>query len=251
MQIHKIRGNSRGSALIVVLTITLIIAAIAITMVFSARVEGQASRAFRERVRAQFAAEEGVEVARTLLASAFADSQNQVSTMPGRIMVLSPTSNEWEAIELSTGEGADGADINRVVRSGDGLRLLDPLGAEMRLNWVWLRKDGARVVQPTAPPYDATNPLVARYAFWVDDEATKVNLNTARRRMDNGYVPAQIDISSVNEEISESDADLIFSHTKAQPLQSIREVARITDEGVIDRCESNCAKWQHTRWFRV
>lgn len=234
MQIPRRPSAQRGSALILVLAITLMLAAIAIAVVFSARVEGQSSRAFRERVRAQLAAEEGVEIARSQLASAFSNPLSHVATMPGRIMVQAPGADEWDAIELSSGPAANGADINRIVRSGDGLRLLDPLGADMRLNWVWLRKDGSRVVQATAPSYDATNPLVARYAFWVDDEATKVNLNTARRRMDNGYVPAQIDISSVNEDISEADADLIFSRTKQRPLQSIREVARIADEDVAE-----------------
>lgn len=245
MQIPKNSGNSQGSALIIVLTITLILAAIAITIVFSARVEMQASRAFRERVRAQFAAEEGVEVARALLASAVADEQNQVATMPGRIMVRRPDTSEWEPVELSTGQAASGANINRVVRSGDGLRLLDPLGTDLYLNWVWLSRDGSRVVQANPPGYDASNPLVARYAFWVDDEATKVNLNTARRRLDNGYVPAQIDIAAVNQDITESDADLIFSRTKVRPLQSIREAARVAPEAVAKAVSESRLSFTH------
>lgn len=245
MRILKKNIHVRGSALVVVLAITLLLAAMTIALVFSARVEGQTSRAVRERVRAQLAADEGVEVARSLLASAFDNASNQVVTMPGRLMIRRPGDQDWQTIELSTGAASGGVDMNRVVRSGDGFRLLDPLGEAMYLNWVWMRKDGTRIVQQTPPPYDVNNPLVARYAFWVDDEATKVNLNTARRRMDNGHVPAQIDISAVNEQITESDADLIFGATKQRPLQSVREVTRMVDDPVAEAVSQSRLAFTH------
>lgn len=45
-------------------------------------------------------------------------------------------------------------------------------GAKINVHWITVGRDGGT-------PIADTNPLIARYAFWVDDEAAKVNLNYA------------------------------------------------------------------------
>ena len=59
----------------------------------------------------------------------------------------------------------------------------------MPVRWVYIRKDGTMVRTPDDSEWDdlpaATdnvNPLVGRFAFWADDESTKINYNLAWSR---------------------------------------------------------------------
>ena len=47
-----------------------------------------------------------------------------------------------------------------------------PTGEELRATWV-------NVLQDPSTPASVTNPIVGRYAFWMDDENAKININTA------------------------------------------------------------------------
>lgn len=62
---------------------------------------------------------------------------------------------------------------------------------QMPVRWIYVRKDGTMVRTPDdsdwddlPPANDMTNPLVGRFAFWADDESTKVNYNLAWTRDD-------------------------------------------------------------------
>lgn len=83
---------------------------------------------------------------------------------------------------------------------------------EMRVRWVYVRKDGTyELPDPTRPianaqpaPYsvpanlpieqpnltDTSNPIVGRFAYWVDDESSKVNYNLAWKRDVTDTTPA-------------------------------------------------------------
>lgn len=66
---------------------------------------------------------------------------------------------------------ADDANINPPLLSGSG-NLLTKANQEMRVAWVPVLQD------PTAAA-STSNRILGRYAFWMDDESTKVNINTA------------------------------------------------------------------------
>ncbi len=69
---------------------------------------------------------------------------------------------------------------------------------EMYLRWVYVRQDGSYELPSPTKPIDGTNlpieqpdltskaskanPIVARFAYWVDDESSKVNCNLAWKR---------------------------------------------------------------------
>lgn len=60
---------------------------------------------------------------------------------------------------------------------------------KMPVRWVYVRKDGTMVRtaddsnwDDLPPATDTVNPLVGRFAFWADDESTKVNYNLAWTR---------------------------------------------------------------------
>ena len=62
------------------------------------------------------------------------------------------------------------AELN--ARDSDGLPIINPSGASMRVPWNYTLQDRSKAAS-------ATNQIIARYAFWIDDESTKVNVNTA------------------------------------------------------------------------
>lgn len=50
------------------------------------------------------------------------------------------------------------------------------------LRWVYVREDGSLDYSETPVLGNTSNPLVGRYAYWTDDESSKININTAWKR---------------------------------------------------------------------
>ncbi len=59
-----------------------------------------------------------------------------------------------------------------------------PTSASMPVAWVNVLQNGTRSIDGYSPT--ASNPIVGRYAYWVDTETSKVNLNTAGNANYNG-----------------------------------------------------------------
>ncbi len=106
---------------------------------------------------------------------------------PGQLTVISDGASK--AIPLHTGavteapdpsapRDADSVDLNQPIPGSTVPtitgRPTDPSAPRppMRVRWVNLLRD------PSLPA-DAKNPLIGRYAFWMDDECARVNFNTA------------------------------------------------------------------------
>lgn len=53
---------------------------------------------------------------------------------------------------------------------------------EMRVRWIYVRKDGTIDRDEIPALTDRTNPIVGRYAFWTDDESARINCNFAWRK---------------------------------------------------------------------
>jgi Tfp pilus assembly protein PilX len=62
------------------------------------------------------------------------------------------------------------------TNSVQGLSVDSPNGAQMPVAWLYQLQDGT--LGPAANA-TAANPIVARIAFWTDDETCKININTA------------------------------------------------------------------------
>lgn len=59
---------------------------------------------------------------------------------------------------------------------------------EMRVRWIYVRKDGSIDTAEVPALNDKNNPLVGRYAYWVDDESAKINYNLAWKKDGNDPV---------------------------------------------------------------
>jgi hypothetical protein len=244
--------SKQASALVVVLAVTVVLTVIAVSLAVAMRLELQAAHSYAERSRAELVTDEGVEMAKMLLSGVFDSDGAPVVTMPGRAAVWAKAAGTWDVTELSSGLSSTPgagvfapADLNRIIRTGDGLRGIDPLGSAMPLRWVYVYRDGGlREITDGALPISAANPIVGRYAFWVDDESTRVNLNTAQKRTDKQFIPAQVDIASVSDALTEQDADRVFQQTKARPIQSLEEVTRFAPD-LIDEIAKNRFTFTH------
>jgi hypothetical protein len=193
----KTRLRQRAAALVVVLSILVLLTILVVGLTVATRMERSASFYDRERSRADLLARIGVDYAQALLWDATATNRFWVSS-PGRIVASAPgTFAELsESITLSSGytnnTNSDvSTDLNRTALVGTD-RILNPSGPGFFVRWIYVQDDGS-----------FTNTMndrsVGRFAFWVDDESTRVNLNTAARRSAGqpDAWPSQIDLGAL------------------------------------------------------
>lgn len=189
--------RQRAAALIVVLTVIVLITILVVGLTVATRLERSASFYDRERTRAEFFARQGIDYTRAQLQDATATNRYWVGA-PGRI--TASVSNTFDSpsdiIILSSGftnnTNADiSADLNRRAFVG-GDRLIDPTGTNFNFRWIYVQRDGS-----------FTNSLstnaVGRFAYWVDDDSTRVNLNTAAARVPgvSDALPSQISLGAL------------------------------------------------------
>jgi hypothetical protein len=186
MSNRKSCSTNSGMALVITLLAIVMVTLIVVAFSVSARIERRASSAGADALRAQEAAAAALSHATALLAKnipavgdAAPDPPINWWVNPGRL-TLRPANGTTRHIALHSGEVAtalddDGVNLNERNRTRSGY-LIEPTGSPMRVRWIYLPRD------PSAPHNSATNPYVARYAFWVDDENGKLDVNTALGR---------------------------------------------------------------------
>lgn len=225
--------HQRGSTLLAVLLILLMITGVVVGFLSSVQVERATVSSYVERYRAATLASAGIEnVIATLgketsqrIQIVRADGTVQTCfrhfvTQPGALVVPTWPTGAGEdvltqfqlrkVVELSSGraasnlpEGSFFAPPNLNIRTfanetTPSLLLNDQpdargLPLSMRVKWIYVRQntrgDAGRPSNWTeeedgseTPDVNAARPIIGRYAFWVDDESSKVNYNTAWKR---------------------------------------------------------------------
>jgi hypothetical protein len=176
----KKRLRQRAAALVVVLSILVLLTILVVGLTVAARMERSASFYDKERNRADLLARMGIDYGQALIMDATATNRFWVSS-PGRIAASAPgTFAELsESITLSSGftntTNSDvSTDLNRTALMGSD-RILDPTGPAFSVRWIYVQDDGSFSEIMNAQS-------VGRFAFWVDDESTRANLNTASQR---------------------------------------------------------------------
>ncbi|NNE92947.1 MAG: hypothetical protein HKN23_14985 [Verrucomicrobiales bacterium] len=196
--------NKRGGALIMTILIISMMTILITAYLASMQIEQKASHAFANTQRAKMIAQGTVSHAIDLLRSnipepsgidenaATAPGENW-STNPGRLTVFDASGNVRH-IALHSGEvtrppsstldpNVHSVDLNEPLPGDDEPMIAMALHddgspdysagpPEMRVNWVpILKKPGQSASKD--------NPIVGRYAFWMDDETAKINYNVA------------------------------------------------------------------------
>ncbi len=198
------RPGERGVALVLTLSILALVTLLLIAFVGSMRVENAASKNFNEVIKARELAQAGVDEAVGAIRLAapiigpLPNGSNYV-TAPGMIYT-SAAGGAWVAHPLYTS-------VNPIDPPNPSLlaRVVD-----LNTNYV-ITGQGTLYTVGNVPLYagwsnivitNAAAPngqLVGRYAYWVDDESAKVNLNAAGTRGNDpsGFTPAAIDLQTL------------------------------------------------------
>ncbi|HSJ01948.1 MAG TPA: hypothetical protein VK956_05810, partial [Verrucomicrobium sp.] len=194
----KVRSRNSGAALIMTIFILAVLTILVVGFLSTMNTERQAASAYQETQRTKLVAQGAVahaidilrtnipEPARLSEGPALAPAENWV-TNPGRL-TIKKDNQPYIHIPLHTGEvtsapqpgalrDAESVDLNRplpgqkdpaIVRSAGG-GASNPV---MRVKWVPVLADPSQ-------PASTGNRLTGRYAFWMDDESSRINFNTA------------------------------------------------------------------------
>lgn len=244
------KGRSRAAALVVTLSVVLLLSLLVVSLTVAMRMDRQASHYFIERARAEFLAREGVESVRAVMTGAIGVTNRSWVSMPGRILVWTngttvPVTNILYSL-AETNSGSDPSlaarDLNRLVLSDDGHTLITGetnTNRAMRVGWIYVRKNGVRETNQSPNLQDANNPIIGRFAYWTDDESSRLDLNTAWQRQTNespGH-PSQVDLTALSDALSTNAAGLIHAAATSRGFDTPDEARRL--EGMRDLLSTN------------
>jgi len=180
--------RNKGFAIVIVLCFLVLLTILIVGFATSMRLERQASRSVVGSQKADLLARSAVNHAAAILdrnipaprlpGESLANPTNWIIN-PGLLTTVTGTSTT-NAIPLSSNPSASYASTaNDANLNGPLLDGTYPIGGNasnpMRVAWV-------NVLENPAAPASATNKITGRYAFWMDDENAKVNINTAYGR---------------------------------------------------------------------
>jgi hypothetical protein len=162
--------------------VTLLVIAFATSM----RVENMASKNFNDAIKARELAQAAVDqaVATIRQSTQLRTNSPAVSTyvtFPGYAMtnhngVVGPIALYSAPLSVDIVNMNDGFWIT----GQNPVEYPPPTAPQMNVGWIYVDENGN--VGPTTPLSTPAVPLVGRFAFWVDDEASKININTAWTR---------------------------------------------------------------------
>jgi hypothetical protein len=164
----------QGSSLLIVLSFVSILTLLVVSILSLVSVDTTISSSFLERNRADNFARYALDEAAEKLSRIPLDKHWAAG--PGLLRIWNGSS--WDAVNLySEGTGTDQVDLN--ARHPDGSYAIMPPNSdfptapEMKVNWRYVLANGTVVA--TAPASGA----IGRFAYWVDTENSRANINTA------------------------------------------------------------------------
>ena len=237
--------SNRGMALVMTLVIISMVALLVVGVMMVVRLESAAASNHLEKQRANAVAALGESVALGKIRSALDPFQigqyngRFWSMEPGRIAIFntsSPTAapNFVNLISaLPTGDPLTEVDLNR--QSFGGSRPIAQTGGpgggppNMPIGWTVVLDD------PRAEA-SQTNQMVGRYAFWVDDESSKVNINIANgtARDANGFTsnssgpgqPSEVNLTALTG-ITTNKATNIVNYAASRGFHSAADLLEV------------------------
>lgn len=232
----KIRRKSAMS-LLITLAFIVIITILVVGFAETVRLARPAAASYLERSRADQYARSGVERVIATLNQYTADPNRNWISQPGLLIVGeandvsgSPVDERKvlrEIVPLHSGSAPAAPPANKIdappelnaitFRDPGKHVITDQTGSggvvpPMEVNWVYVRRNGELDTSIT-PAFISSNPVVGRYAYWADDESSKVNYNIAWRKVGNTNAPGhptKIELSALAN-FSETQADTLHS----------------------------------------
>lgn len=164
----------RGSSLIIVLSFVAILTLLIVSILSLVTFDGTRSSSALDRTKTSNLARYALNEAAAKLSKIPLDKHWAAG--PGLLRVWNGSS--WDAINLySEGDGSNQVNLN--ARMADGTYAIlspnadFPVAPEMKVDWRYVLADGSVVA--TAP----ASGVIGRFAYWIDTENSRVNINTA------------------------------------------------------------------------
>jgi hypothetical protein len=174
----------RGVALITTLSILVVLTLLAVGLLITMRLERRASGNMAHIQRAKILTDAALAHATAILQEnipppvlpgASSTNPTQWIINPGMLTLVTGTATIQE-IPLSSNPDSSyesiASDANINARLPSGKYAVLPSNEPMRVAWIPVLNDPSTTAS-------ADNPITGRYAFWIDDENAKINLNTA------------------------------------------------------------------------
>ena len=222
----KINRTTNGMSLFIVLAFIVIISVLVVGFSESMRLLRPASASHLERERADQFAWSGVErVIATLNQQTASTNINWIS-QPGQLISGNVGAVLTNVVPLNSGTAVASPDpvyappnLNVVTYRDPTTHLItekpDSSGTNtiaMQVAWIYVRQSGAMDTN-SVPALSTNDPIVGRYAYWTDDESSKINYNVAWGRSGNTNAPGhptRIELSALTN-FSQSYADTLHN----------------------------------------
>lgn len=232
---------SRASALLVTLLLLTIVTTIVVLMFQAVTIDRRLASDFQKGVQAraisQFALDDALQTLQSALNNlddpfgATSAATNFWAVAPGRLDLFSLASGNSRPLRTSTIALHSGYDTSQELvdlnfTNASGSRAIWPGGQEMPVNWKPVLKNPSSAAS-------AANPAVGRYAFWVDDESSKVNINTAdgtELYTTNSYglgTPSSVRLGTILTNLSTNQIKAIAAAAITNQFSDISEVGRL------------------------
>lgn len=206
--------RARAAALIVVLFFVMLISIVVLGFLSSARLERSAAGSHFERMRAATLARDGVESVVAILRRETTDPQRNWISQPGALIVpdLPPADQKQLKKQIALSSGVPSTaflattdakldleppelNVQTLTDQNPATYLITDrrdatTGAptQMKLRWIYVRKDGTSDLDTAKLPVETpirtnkANPIIGRFAYWADDESSRINYNIAWKR---------------------------------------------------------------------
>ncbi len=219
----KNSGKLHGSSLLLTLAFVVIITITVVGFAEMVRIARPAAASYLERARAREYSRSAIDRVVATLRQTTADPRRSWITQPGQIVAGSEADDEAtpqderkllaESIALHSGTVTAGPPADPVLappnlnlptyRDPSAFLLTEqrdgPDVLTMSVQWIYVRQSGDLDLNQDPVP-SASDPIVGRYAYWTDDESSKINYNIAWGRAGNTNVPGhptQIELTAL------------------------------------------------------
>ncbi len=251
------RWNESAAAIVITLIFLALISVMIIAMSDMVRVDRGSSVSYVNQLTAEQMAQRGINHVVATLNKETGDISRNWITQPGQLVIGAEQDNpatEVDERKVLTNPvmGEAGPHDSRIVplHSGtapavtpsrplfappnlnlqlwgsNGDYLIDNSGTPMNVKWIYVRENGD--LDPSDEPVltNTNNPIIGRYAFWTDDESTKINLNLAWSRSNPANTlppssPTHISLTALPG-FTEADATTLHQYVTLDNFQTVR-----------------------------
>ncbi len=189
------KKTDNGMALVITLAFIVILTVLVIAFFSSIMLEQVSSTTYPAQTYRQLLVDAAIAHSTALLAgnipppnyNEIEPSQNQTSTNwwvnPGRLSIQEGSSPPRHVNLYSTpvtGQSAGDVDLNALTSTWDGgeYHPVEPSGAPLEVAWVEVLRD-PQLPRQSNRASGNYNPVVGRYAFWIDSDTNRINFQTS------------------------------------------------------------------------